>query len=86
MRAITYSNFRNELKENIRRIREDAEPLLVTNKDPEDNIIVMNQSDYDSLMETLRLYENPAMAQKVMKGLQDVREGHVFAHALLEDE
>lgn len=28
MRAITYSAFRNNLKENIRQIREDAEPLL----------------------------------------------------------
>lgn len=59
MRAITYSSFRNNLKENIRQIREDAEPLLVINKDVEDNIVVMNQSDYDSLMEKVRIYRNP---------------------------
>lgn len=75
MRAITYSSFRNNLKENIRRIREDAEPLLVTNKDAEDNIVVMNQSDYDSLMETLRIYRNPAMYEKILRGMRQAQHG-----------
>lgn len=75
MRAITYSSFRNNLKENIRRIREDAEPLLVTNKDAEDNIVVMNQSDYDSLMETLRIYRNPAMYEKILRSMRQAQHG-----------
>ncbi len=85
MRAITYSSFRNNLKENIRQIREDAEPLLVTNKDVEDNIIVMNQSDYDSLMETLRVYRNPVMYERIRRGMQQAADGDVSEHSPLPE-
>ena len=86
MRAITYSSFRNNLKENIRQIREDAEPLLVTNKDAEDNIIVMNQPDYDSLMETLRIYRNPVMYERIRRGMQQAADGDVAEHSLLPED
>lgn len=86
MRATTYSSFRNNLKENIRRIREDAEPLLVTNKDAEDNIVVMNQSDYDSLMETLRIYRNPAMYEKILRGMHQAQHGDLHEHELLDED
>lgn len=86
MRAITYSSFRNNLKENIRQIREDAEPLLVTNKDAEDNIVVMNQSDYDSLMETLRIYRNPAMYEKILRGMRQAQHGNLHEHGLLDED
>lgn len=86
MRAITYSSFRNNLKENIRQIREDAEPLLVTNKDVEDNIIVMNQSDYDSLMETLRIYRNPVMYERIRRGMQQAANSDVAEHVLLPED
>ncbi|PAU70043.1 prevent-host-death protein [Bifidobacterium italicum] len=85
MRAITYSSFRNNLKESIRQIREDAEPLLVTNKDAEDNIIVMNQSDYDSLMETVRIYRNPAMVEKILRGMRQAQHGDLHEHGLLDE-
>lgn len=86
MRAITYSAFRNNLKENIRQIREDAEPLLVTNKDAEDNIIVMNQSDYDSLMETLRIYRNPVMLDRIRRGMREAKAGEIAEHGLLPED
>lgn len=86
MRAITYSAFRNNLKENIRQIREDAEPLLVTNKDAEDNIIVMNQSDYDSLMETLRIYRNPVMFERIRRGMREAEAGETTEHGFLPED
>lgn len=86
MRAITYSAFRNNLKENIRQIRDDAEPLLVTNKDAEDNIVVINQSEYDSLMETVRIYQNPVMYERIRRNMQEVIDGNVIQHSLVEDE
>lgn len=85
MRAITYSSFRNNLKENIRQIREDEEPLLVISKDVEDNIVVMNQSDYDSLMETVRIYRNPAMYEKIIRGMRQAQRGDLHEHELLDE-
>ena len=48
--AVAYSNFRANLKTYMRRVNEDADTLLVTNADPEDNVVVMSADDYDSLM------------------------------------
>ena len=67
--AIAYSNFRKELKSYMRKANEDADAILVTNSDPKDNIVVMSASDYDSLMETLHIYENPYLMDKVQRGL-----------------
>ena len=45
--AVAYSNFRANLKTYMRRVNEDADTLLVTNADPEDNVVVMSADDYD---------------------------------------
>ena len=71
--AIAYSNFRKELKSYMRKANEDADAILVTNSDPKDNIVVMSASDYDSLMETLHIYENPYLMDKVQRGLAQVK-------------
>ena len=62
--AVAYSNFRANLKTYMRRVNEDADTLLVTNANPEDNVVVMSADDYDSLMETLRVYQNPYLSDK----------------------
>lgn len=54
--AVAYTNFRKDLKSYLRRVNDDADMLLITNKDPRDNVVVMSADDYDSLMETLRLF------------------------------
>lgn len=84
--AVAYSNFRKDLKTYMRHINEDAEPLLVTSNDPAYNVVVVGAADYDALMETIRVYENPYLRDKVAKGLADAQAGSVAEHALVEDE
>lgn len=84
MRTITYSVFRNDLKNNIRRLRDDADTLMVTNRDEDDNIVVMNARDYESLMETVRIYSNPALHDKVLRGMQQTRDGRASEHDLID--
>ena len=81
--AVAYSNFRANLKTYMRKVNEDADTLLVTNADPEDNVVVMS-ADYASLMETLRVYQNPYLSDKVMRGMAQVRQGQTMAHDLIE--
>ena len=80
--AVAYSNFRANLKTYMRRVNEDT--LLVTNADPEDNVVVMSADDYDSLMETLRVYQNPYLSDKVTRGMAQVRQGQTMARDLVE--
>ena len=64
----------------------DADAILVTNSDPKDNIVVMSASDYDSLMETLHIYENPYLMDKVQRGLAQVKSRQTIRHDLIEQE
>ena len=81
--AIAYTNFRIDLESYRRRVNDDADMLLVTNKDPHDNVVVMSADDYDSLMETLRVYQNPGLFDKVRRGMAQVRSGAVASHGLV---
>ena len=85
MRTITYSNFRKDLKSEMRRCRDDAESLLVANKDDSENVVVMSARDYDSLMETIRIYKNPYLHTKIARGMQQAREGRATRRELLDD-
>ncbi|MCI1644220.1 MAG: type II toxin-antitoxin system prevent-host-death family antitoxin [Bifidobacterium crudilactis] len=59
----------------MRRLHDDADVMLVTNRDPNDNVVVMSQDDYDSLMETLRVQSNPDLNRRVMEGMQQTADG-----------
>ena len=84
--AVAYSNFRKDLKTYMRRVNEDADVLLVTSSDPSCNVVVIGADDYDALVETARVYENPYLRDKVAKGLAEVRAGRAVPHVLAEDD
>lgn len=75
--AVTYSTFRNNLKSYLRKVNEDADTLLVTNTNPSDDVVVMSRDDYESLMETMRVYGNPYLRNKITRGLQQARASQV---------
>ena len=58
MEAVAYSNFRKSLKDYFKQVNDNSEPLIVTNKNPEDNVVVMSKEDYDAIMETLTVNSN----------------------------
>lgn len=83
--AVAYSNFRANLKSYLRRVNDDADTILVVNADPADNVVVMGADDYDSLMETLRVAQNPYLSDKVKRGLARVKaSGQLASHDLVE--
>lgn len=84
MRTITYSTFRKDLKSEMQRCRDDADCLLVANRDESENIVVMNANDYDSMMETIRIYENPELHEKILKGVAQIKSGKGNKRDLLD--
>ena len=85
MEAVTYSSFRRNMKAHMRAALDDAETILVTNNDPSENVVVMSQRDYENLMETVRIYENSYLREKLMRGIERVGSGDVSVHELSED-
>lgn len=85
MDAVTYSTFRNNLRFYLDKVRADCEPLIVTSSDPDSNAIVINQKDYDNLMENLYIQSNPYLMDKLRKGDEQIRNSSLAARELIDD-
>lgn len=84
MEAVAYSTFRSNLRSYMDKTREDAEPILVTAKDPSANVVVLNVRDYENLVENARVMNNPYLMDKLRRGREQVRTGTVSEHEFVE--
>lgn len=86
MDAIVYSNFRNNLKDYMKKVNDEYEPLMVVNKNPDEDIVVLSKENWDSIQETIRLMSNEYLSDKVLSGIEQVKQRNVEQHQLVEDE
>ncbi len=86
MEAVAYSNFRKSLKDYFKQVNDNSEPLIVTNKNPEDNVVVISKEDYDAIMETLTVNSNDYLMQKLARGDKQFKAGGFKQHELIEDD
>lgn len=86
MEAVTYSTFRGNLRSYLDKTMEDAEPLLVTSKNPEANVVVINARDYDNLIENLSILSNGYLMDKIRRGKEQFERGDVVVHELVDDD
>lgn len=84
MEAIVYSHFRNHLKDYMKKVNDEFEPLVVVNKNPEEDIVVLSKSEWDSLQETLAVARNAYLSQKVLHGMAQVKVGQTKERNLIE--
>jgi antitoxin YefM len=83
MNAISYSNFRQNLRSIIRKVNEDAERIIVTTND-NSNVVVMGQEDYDSMMETLYLMRSPENRNRINKAIEQLESGGGIDRKLMD--
>ncbi|HEM3182575.1 TPA: type II toxin-antitoxin system Phd/YefM family antitoxin [Streptococcus suis] len=84
MEAIVYSHFRNHLKDYMKKVNDEFEPLVVVNKNPEEDIVVLSKSEWDSLQETLAVARNAYLSQKVLRGMAQVKAEQTQERNLIE--
>lgn len=84
MEAVAYSNFRQNLKQYMKQVNEDADALIVTAKDAEDTVVVLSKREYDSLQESLRILSNSYLMEKIRRGDAQFRKKQFQSHDLLE--
>ncbi|PJJ80530.1 type II toxin-antitoxin system Phd/YefM family antitoxin [Mucilaginibacter auburnensis] len=80
----TYSDFRQQLKSWLDKVRNNHTPLFVTNAKGED-VVVLSKSDYESMEETFYLLKNPNNAARILKGITDYEKGLGKARKLIEE-
>lgn len=86
MEVVVYSNFRNNLKNYMKKVNDEYEPLMVVNKNPDENIVVLSKENWDSIQETIRLMNNDYLSDKVLSGMEQVKQKKVIQRPLLEVE
>lgn len=84
MEAVAYSNFRLNLKHYMKKVNDDAEPLIVTSRDIEETVVVLSKRDYDSMQETFRIMSNDYLMDKIKRGDQQFKTGNFQFHDLIE--
>ena len=80
----TYSDFRQKLKSYLDEVFKSHSPLFVTRTKGE-NIVVLSESDYESIMETFYLLKSPKNAERLLRAVNQYEEGKGEAKDLIEE-
>jgi antitoxin YefM len=80
----TYSDFRQKMKAYLDEVFKSNTPLFVTRTKGE-NIVVLSESDYESIMETFYLLKSPKNAERLQRALEQYQQGKGEAKELVEE-
>lgn len=83
MLAVNYTTLRDNMKSCFDQIAEDKETMIVTRKD--ENMVIMSQSLYDSIMETLYLVSNENNLKHLTESISQHKSSKIKNHELLEE-
>ena len=75
MLTLTYSGFRESLKEAMQDVCSTHKELLVTTRGNKNNVVVVSQEDYEGLQETLYLLGRPKNAERILKSIHQYNSG-----------
>lgn len=78
MTTINYTNARNDLRSIIKQVNQDSDVVTVTTKDNK-NAVIMSESDYKSMEETIYLNQSLANARHLERSLQSFEDGNTQA-------
>ena len=84
MLATTSSNLRENQKHYFDRVVQDCETLIVTRRDDE-NVVVIAQSEWESLQETLHLMSTRANREHLARSMAQADAGLLTTHELAYD-
>lgn len=74
MTTTTYTNFRQNLKSFMREVNDDADVVTVTSNDG-NNIVVLSEKDYASIMETVHLLSSEANNKYLEESKEQLKAG-----------
>lgn len=83
MQTISYSEARENLKSVIDKVIGDRAPIAITRQRGEGAVLV-SQSDWASIEETLYLLRSPANAQRLLEAARGLEAGGGEEHELIE--
>ena len=81
MKAVNYTQFRENMKANLDMVCEDCELLYVTRKDNK-NVVVLSEENYNNLLENVYIMGSKANYDWLMESRKQLEEGSFAMHDL----
>ena len=83
MTSLSFSDARANLKAVMDRAVADRVPIAITRQKAE-GVVMISQSEWDSIEETLYLLRSPKNAERLLRGIAELDAGKGEAHDLIE--
>lgn len=83
MRVVNYSDFRNNLAENLNAVNEDRE-IVVVSRSKGKNVVVMDLDEYNALQETLHLTSTKTNRARLEQAVAEMASGKSVKHKLID--
>ncbi|MBD1394138.1 type II toxin-antitoxin system Phd/YefM family antitoxin [Mucilaginibacter glaciei] len=80
----TYTDFRQQLKSYLDKVRNSHTPLFVTSATGDD-VVVLSKADYESMEETFYLLKSPKNAARLLQGIEDYEKGLGKERSLIDE-
>ena len=83
MDTLSFSDTRANLKAVMDRVVADRAPVAITRQKAE-GVVMISQSEWNSIEETLYLLRSPANAKRLLKSIAELEAGKGEEHELIE--
>ncbi|MBO9682178.1 MAG: type II toxin-antitoxin system prevent-host-death family antitoxin [Flavisolibacter sp.] len=83
MRVVNYSEFRNNLAENLNVVNDDGD-IVVVSRSKGKNVVVMSLEEYNSIQETLHLTSTKVNTKRLEQAVGQMKKGKFQKHKLIE--
>jgi antitoxin YefM len=84
MDIVTFSEARANLKAVMDRACADRAPVVVKRARGQENVVMVSQSEWEGLQETLHLLASPPNAKHLLDGIRELDAGRGEEHELIE--
>ena len=84
MRAITYSEARENLKSVIDQVVSDCAPTMIVRRKGQEGAVLISESEWASIEETIYLLRSPANAKALLEGIAELDAGKGIERDLID--
>jgi antitoxin YefM len=84
MQVVNYTEFRNNLAENLNMVNENSE-IVVVSRSKGKTVVVMSLEEFNSMQETLHLLSSKTNQKRLDASIEEMRSGKSSKHELIED-
>jgi antitoxin YefM len=84
MQVVNYTEFRNNLTENLNMVNDNGE-IVIVSRSKGKNVVVMSLEEYNSFQETLHLVSSRNNQKRLDEAIEEMQSGKSSKHKLIED-